>query len=151
MKIGGEVFPAFQPYIKPAYEIHISGCTRNCLGCQNPELQDFNYGEELDVNEYIKKLKKRTKFYEVISILGGDLLCQDFFEAENFARMLRVAFPKKDLWLFTGEKIHLVPRWAKEVFDYIKVGEYKEEMKQEGFPASTNQQLLKKGVDYGRN
>ena len=148
MKIGGEVFPAFNPYNKPTYEIHISGCNRKCKGCHNYNLQDFTFGEELNLNEYIKKLKKRVKFYDVIAILGGDLLQQDFVEARDFAIQLRTAFRKKELWLFTGEEIHLVPKWAKEVFDYIKTGPYMERKAQEGFPASSNQKLLKKGKDY---
>ena len=152
MKIGGEVFPAFNPYDKPTYEIHISGCNNRCPGCHNELLQDFEYGEELDLNKFIIKLKQRTKFYEAIAILGGDLLSQDFFEAKDFGTQLRVAFPKKELWLFTGEEnIYLVPAWAKEVFDYIKVGCYDETRKQDGFPASSNQQLLKKGKDYNGN
>ena len=149
MKIGGEVFPAFNPYNKSTYEIHVSGCTRKCKGCHNSDLQDFTFGENLDLNEYIKKLRKRAKFYDIIAILGGDLLCQEFDEARAFAIQLRTAFRKKELWLFTGEEIHGVPKWAKEVFDYIKTGPYMEKFKQEGFPASSNQKLLKKGVDYG--
>ena len=148
IKIGGEVFPAFNPYDKPTYEIHLSGCTRKCKGCHNEILQNFNYGEELNTIEFINKLKTRVKLYDVISIMGGDLLCQDFFEAKDFINMLKLAFKKKEFWLFTGAEIHEVPLWAKEDFDYIKTGCYKEELKQEGFPASSNQKLLRKGVDY---
>ena len=148
MKLGGEVFPAFNPYNKPTYEIHLSGCTRNCKGCHNKELQSFQFGTDIDLNKYLKKLRKRTKFYDAICIMGGDLLCQDFEDAQGFAIMLRTAFPKKELWLFTGEEIHLVPKWAKEIFDYIKTGPYIENQAKEGFPASSNQKLLKKGKDY---
>ena len=148
MKIGGEVFPAFNPYNKPTYEIHVSGCKRGCKGCHNDALQDFEYGQEVDMSKFISKLKKRVKLYDAISIMGGDLLHQNFFEARDFVMQLRMAFRNKEFWLFTGEKIHNVPKWAKEYFDYIKVGAYREDLKQEGFPASSNQKLLKKGVDY---
>jgi len=149
MKLGGEVFPAFQPYNKPTYEIHVSGCTRNCKGCHNYALHDFNYGEEINLNEYFKKLKKRAKLYEAVCIMGGDLLCQDTIEAMDFVKMLKVTLSNKELWLFTGEDdINSIPRWAKETFDYIKIGHYDEDLKQEGFPASSNQKLLQMGVDY---
>ena len=149
MKLAGEIFPAFNPYNKSTYEIHISGCKNNCKGCHNKEMQDFEYGEELDIDKYIKKLKKRTKLYDAICVMGGDLLSQDFDEASHFTYALRLNFRRKELWLFTGVKgIHLVPKWAKECFDYIKVGPYIENLKQEGFPASSNQKLLKKGKDY---
>jgi len=148
MKIGGEVFPAFNPYHKSTYEIHISGCTRKCKGCQNPILQDFEYGEDLDIDTYLFALQKRAKFYDAICIMGGDLLCQDLVEAETFAKVLKVAFPQKELWLFTGAELEVVPDWAKETFDYIKTGTYQEHLKQTGFPASSNQKLLQKGKDY---
>jgi anaerobic ribonucleoside-triphosphate reductase activating protein len=149
MKIGGEVFPAFNPYDKPTYEIHISGCTRGCKGCHNKILQDFNYGDTLEFRLYLRKLKKRSNFYDAISIIGGDLLCQDLKEAEEFSLLLRISFPEKELWLFTGENnLQKIPKWAKEIFDYIKIGCYQEELKQEGFPSSKNQKLLKKGINY---
>ena len=148
MNIGGEQYPVFNPYDKPTYEIHVSGCRRNCKGCHNKELQDFNYGEELNTHKIINKLKKRKKFFDTISIVGGDLLCQDFFESWNFIISLKSSFRNKEFWLFTGDEIHNVPKYAKEIFDYIKVGRYIEESKTKGFPSSLNQKLLKKGVDY---
>lgn len=151
MKLGGEVFPAFKPYDKPTYEIHISGCKNNCKGCHNKVLQDFDYGEDLDVVKYFTKLKERTKFYEAICIMGGDLLDQDIIEMMDFCKLLQVSFSDKELWLFTGKQIQEIPEELLEIFDYIKVGEYKEELQQEGFPSSKNQKLLKKGVDYGRD
>lgn len=148
MNIGGTTFPAFNPYDKPAYEIYVSGCKRKYKYCQNKELQDFKYGEELVIDNIILKLKERSDLYEVISILGGDLLSQNMEEAENFSRILRASFKNKELWLFTGEEIEGIPGWCFEIFDYIKIGHYDENLKQEGFPSSSNQKLLKKGLDY---
>ena len=143
MNLGGEIFPAFNPYNKPTYEIHISGCTRKCKGCHNKELQNFNFGSPLNLDSYIPNLIKKEKFFDAISIVGGDLLCQKEEDALEFISLLRKHFPDKDLWLFTGATEEELPLWAKELFDYIKVGCYKEELKQIGFPSSSNQKVLK--------
>ncbi len=150
MKIGGEVFPAFNPYEQATYEIHISGCSRNCNSCHNKNLQDFDYGEEIDIEKYIKKLKERQKFFSNISVMGGDLLCQNETEAILFSKALREAFPHTRLWLFTGEEEENIPLWVKTYYDIIKVGEWKIEKKlpEGSFPASSNQKILIRGIDY---
>ena len=148
MKIASILFPVFNPYEKSTLEIYISGCNRKCDFCHNPELQNFNYGSELNIEELIKYLSERNSLFEIISITGGDLLCQNEKEAINFVFNLKSYFSYKEFWLFTGEEIENCPKWVLDSFDVIKTGVYKEELKQEGFPASTNQKLLKKGTNY---
>lgn len=149
MKIGGTQFPVFNPYKKSTYEIYVSGCKRKCKNCNNQMLQDFDYGKSINISAFFIDLKKRTDLYEAIAILGGDLLHQNEQEALDFSNMLRTSFPNKELWLFTGEELDDIPNWAKEIFDYIKTGCYREDLQQEGFPSSSNQKLLKRGIDYG--
>jgi hypothetical protein len=52
------------------------------------------------------------------------------------------------MWLFTGSEKEKIPLWGFEYFDRIKVGSYKEELKQDGFPSSSNQRMLVKRKDY---
>ena len=54
--------------------------------------------------------------------------------------------PKKEYWLFT--RYEDLPCWVLEFFDVIKIGEYKQDLKVDGFPASSNQKILKRGRDY---
>jgi anaerobic ribonucleoside-triphosphate reductase activating protein len=141
-------FPVFKPYKKSAAEIYISGCTNDCDGCCNNQLKDFDYGEDLIYDDVVVYLKRRSDLFDVISILGGDLLCQEEKEAEKFSKILRNSFEDKELWLFTGKELEFCPHWVFNCFDYLKVGKFDINKIQDGFPASTNQRLLKKGLDY---
>ena len=149
MYIGGIQFPTFKPYKKAAYEIYVAGCTRNCHNCHNPELQDFKFGDKLDIKKLITDIRKVKNLVEIIAVTGGDLLCNDPTEAERLAGMLRVNFEDKELWLFTGANKEECPDWVWELFDIVKIGRYEHTKSKEGsFPASSNQRLLKKGRDY---
>lgn len=146
MKIGGYIFPSFNPYDKPCFEIYISGCTRNCKGCHANELANFDYGQEINIEEYIKTfLLTRSAFFDIISITGGDLLCQNQDEALEFIEALYLAFPKKEFWLFTGEDdFKKIPDYCTHYFDVIKYGSYKEELKTNKFPITSNQKIWRK-------
>jgi anaerobic ribonucleoside-triphosphate reductase activating protein len=150
MNIASIQFPCFNPYMEPTIEIYVSGCNRKCKGCHNPELQNFNYGEPLDLEKLINYLKEREELFTSISITGGDLLEQNSNEAYIFITELRLNFPNKMLWLFTGAEKEEVLSYKLLInnFDFIKVGKYIVELEQEGFPTSVNQELLKKGKDY---
>lgn len=146
MKIGGVVFPAFKPYNKSAYEIHISGCTKNCLGCHNKDLQSFEFGDELNFYELVKHMAERRDLFEAISIMGGDLLSQDRSEALEFIFLLRNTFFDKEFWLFTGYEIEELPEWVWQYFHWIKTGPYKQELNSDGLLASSNQKLIDTGL-----
>ena len=148
MKIGGIQFPVFKPYIKPAIEIYISGCNMDCSDCQNPELQDFHFGNTIDINKLIEYLAVRREMYDIISIVGGDLLSQPASEAVQLIFLLTNTFLDKEFWLFTGKDRKEVQDWVWSYFDYVKVGKYDKLLQQKGFPSSSNQKLLKKGIDY---
>lgn len=141
-------FPAFNAYDGVAFEIYVSGCYRNCPGCHNPDMQDFNFGKALDLFDLMQDLTRNEKWFDIISFLGGDLLCQDIEEAKKLVWALQLGFPQKRLWLFTGAEIGDIDPTFKEAFDVIKTGVYVEELRQNGFPASSNQRLLRKGIDY---
>jgi len=148
MKIANIQHPIFLPYNKPTIEIFISGCNDGkgrCKKCHNPQLWNFDVGDEINDNFY-KNLKEKEDFYECISLLGGCPLDQDRHDLLDFLMRLRHLFPDKEKWLFTGKDE--VPNWVKEYFDYIKIGKYDENLKTDGFPASSNQRVLKRGVDF---
>lgn len=148
MNIAGVVFPAFNAYDGVAYEIYVSGCTNACYNCHSPALMDFNYGSPIDLAKLVADIDVKRDWIDTIAILGGDLLCQDKFDAMRLVTVLKANFSDKKFWLFTGSEIEDIPSWMKEIFDVIKTGKYVEELKQVGFPASSNQKVLKRGIDY---
>lgn len=136
-----------------ALEIYFSGCKRNCYGCHNPELQDFNKG--IDYYKWLKQINlKLVEFDSIIDnvwILGGEPLDNDYWNI--FEVILHI--PKdKQIWLFTGYDFEEVPLIFKIWCNYIKCGAYIEELKtsdniQYGIKlATSNQKIYKKGKDY---
>lgn len=125
MKLAGTEFNL----LDGTFDIFVSGCYRECKGCFNPEAQDFNFGEELNVEVLIKKIKEHNNLIKSIRIMGGDLLCQDEIIALDFSTVLFKEFPEKDLVLYTGEYKDNIPKWCFELFNAIKYGPYIEELR----------------------
>ena len=149
MNIAGIINDAVNGYDGVAIEIYVSGCTHGCKGCHNPEMQSFNYGEPLDMLKLIQYSTDQEQWYDIISILGGDLLCSHEDEAKKLGWTLKLGFPQKKLWLFTGAEHKDIPQWCYEVFDVIKYGRYIEELRDESYElATTNQCYIRKGCDY---
>jgi hypothetical protein len=155
VNLAGIQFPVFNPYGKSTVEIYISGCYMKCPSCHNKELQDFKYGEKLDKNKLVSYLIQREGLFSIVAITGGELLDQDKKEAQDLVYWLIHACPdiygddrRIKFWLFTGKEKQDIPDWVFEYFDIVKMGCYKVNKKQEGFPASKNQKVLVKGKDY---
>lgn len=84
--------------------LFVSGCTNRCPGCFQPETWDFHYGQPFTQEtqeELLEALK--PEFIQGLTLLGGEPM-----EPENqkvlaeFLRRVRAAFPKKDIWCYTG-------------------------------------------------
>jgi anaerobic ribonucleoside-triphosphate reductase activating protein len=148
MNIAGIIYDAINIYDGIAIEIYISGCIHQCSGCHNPEMQDFNFGLPLDTYELMNVLNRNQKWFDIISILGGDLLCQQKEEAQALMWTIRLEYPNKKLWLFTGKDSNEIPQWCFEIFDVIKTGRYMQNFEPGEKLASWNQKLLYKGKDY---
>lgn len=85
--------------------IFVSGCTHNCEGCFNEDLQSFDYGTEWD----LKAEKEFISFVENpvvvgVNILGGEPLQQTMDDSlVNLLEKLKTKFPDKSIWLWTGD------------------------------------------------
>ncbi len=137
--------------------LYVSGCTRHCRNCFNPETWDFSAGNSFDQNaedEIIEAL--RPDYIKGLSLLGGEP-----FEPQNrkalasFVRRVREILPEKSVWCYTGydyEKDLLTGRVggfesAAELLSLIDVlvdGEFIEEKKiiDLRFRGSENQRII---------
>jgi len=131
-----------------SFDIFVSGCDRACPGCFNPEAQDFYYGDKFYFSPIIKKIRDYSSFIDNIRIMGGDLLCQEFYFIIYLPLILKKNFPNKKLWLFTGAEFEEVPKLLLGFFDVIKTGRYMRELATNGELASSNQRYYYKGVNY---
>jgi anaerobic ribonucleoside-triphosphate reductase activating protein len=84
--------------------VFVSGCTRHCKECFQPQTWDFDYGEPL-TQEVLDGILKTLEPPHIagLTVLGGEP-----FEPKNQAgvaellRQVRARFPEKSLWAFTG-------------------------------------------------
>ena len=104
--------------------LFVSGCTHNCKGCFNKDLQDFNYGDiwsnkvEDEILSYIK-----NDNIVGLNILGGEPLQQTKDDdLINFLKRVKNE-TNKNIWLWSGylfeEIIEDVLR--REFLDYIDI------------------------------
>lgn len=116
-------------------EIWFQGCKLNCLGCQNPELQDFSSGIYYDTNLLLEHIKTYNNFYNSIVYLGGEPLCQPkaLYEIASKSKLPNI--------LYTGYNYSEIPDYIKDVMYVIVAGPYKEEFKIDGFPITANQEI----------
>lgn len=137
-------------------EIYLSGCTRDCPGCQNIELQSFSIGTQY--REYMPRLTYQLSrpFVDNIVIMGGEPLEQERVNLEDLIKRLKSfnKYYERKLGIFTGFEFEEVPHWIKSNVDYIKCGRYDEELRSDSYIsngiqlASTNQRVYMRGVDY---
>lgn len=90
--------------------LFIQGCDRHCFGCFNPDTWDFNGGKEWTKetkNKFIKLIDK--PYINRISVLGGEPLAeQNLNEVLPLIKEIRISFPDKTIWLYTGYNFDLL-------------------------------------------
>ena len=84
--------------------IFVSGCKFHCKGCFNSKAQDYNFGKEFDsqMEDLILNYLKDNK-YSGLSLLGGDVMCQDNDGLAILIDLCKKTHElKKDVWCWTG-------------------------------------------------
>lgn len=129
--------------------LFVQGCDRHCFNCFNSETWDFNGGKEWTEEAKNKFMELIDRPYiRRISVLGGDPLAeQNLDEVLSLIKEIRISFPKKSIWLYTGyelseiikqeqyEKVSGIPSvWSKRWkiisnIDVLVDGEYIDEQK----------------------
>lgn len=83
--------------------LFVSGCTNNCDGCFNKDLQDFNYGDKWTKEteeEFIGYVKNPN--IKGVNILGGEPM--DQIQDKDLINLLKriKEETKKSIWLWSG-------------------------------------------------
>lgn len=118
---------------KPSFTIWFAGCSHKCKGCHNPLLWDINNGSEYTPKEILEVIKSIDYDYDDVVLLGGEPLEQD--DIIELCGLL--ADEGYKVWLYTGYTA--VPKQIVGKLYFAKLGKYEEDLKQEGFPSSSNQ------------
>ena len=90
--------------------LFVQGCDRHCFNCFNPDTWDFNCGKEWTEetkNKFIKLIDR--PYINRISVLGGEPLAeQNLDEVLSLIKEIRISFPEKSIWLYTGYNFDLL-------------------------------------------
>ena len=125
LKSGASSFLDYPDNKSLAIIVYILGCTHNCHDCQNPELQDINYTDniteittELFV-EYIRKLSNKYKTNKLI-LSGGDPLYPDNIDfVKEFLKSTDL-----DVCIYTGYSVDYVKDNCVSDFKFLKCGKH---------------------------
>ena len=84
--------------------LFVQGCPFHCFGCFNSDTWDFNGGKEWTEETKDKFLKLIDRSYiKRVSFLGGECLAQqNLNEILSLIQEIRISYPEKTIWLYTG-------------------------------------------------
>lgn len=121
--------------------IFFQGCNRHCPGCHNPSTWAIDAGWEVDIDILIKIIIVNTPMRK-ITISGGEPLLQ----LQGLIALTRKLHQKDfNLAVYTGENLDEVPRLLLSYIDYIKIGEFRQNLQTSVKPyiGSSNQRFIK--------
>lgn len=131
--------------------LFVSGCPHHCPGCHNKEAQDFNYGEEFNEEEILKRIKENS-ILNGITISGGEPLCKENVPGVlKFIKDVKEIRPEFNVWCYSGYTLdQLIDRNDEETnkclneIDVLVDGRFVEEKKDPTlkFRGSSNQRIL---------
>lgn len=89
--------------------LFVQGCPFHCFGCFNSDTWDFNGGKEWTEKTKDKFMKLINRPYiKRISFLGGECLAeQNLDEILSLIKQIRISFPEKTIWLYTGYHVFI--------------------------------------------
>lgn len=84
--------------------LFVQGCPFHCKNCFNSDTWDFNGGKEWTEETKNKFMELINRPYiKRVSFLGGECLAeQNLDEVLKLVQEIRISFPAKTIWLYTG-------------------------------------------------
>lgn len=88
----------------------LSGCSHHCYNCQNPQTWNPNSGIPFDESAKQEIFNELSKDYiSGITFSGGDPLYEyNLDEVLKLTQQIRISFPEKSIWLYTGYNFDLL-------------------------------------------
>ena len=103
----------------------IPGCTHKCPGCHNAWTADYNQGEEFTKDTFEELCSILDKPYiKGLTISGGDPMDQDEQTLIDLIQLcfdIKLEYPTKDIWLYTGYYKDDLKDKQIELLNYIDV------------------------------
>lgn len=125
--------------------VFVAGCSRRCVGCQNPDLwyaDKFEPHPVEGVKEELDRFVTESKgMIDSVVFVGGDWMMYQpqYCELAKWAqsRGLRTV-------LYTGENFEMLPEYVRRVSDWVIDGAWRRDLPGV-FPPSTNQRVFHQG------
>ena len=129
---------------KVSYNLYFSGCSKTpkCKGCHNPGLWERDEKCKAELFEWLEEIKFcAQELVEAVVFLGGEPLDQPeaVYILAKEARELGM-----ETWLYTSVEYQDIPERIVNLMDVTVSGEYVEDKRHNGFPASTNQEVIRR-------
>ena len=129
--------------------LYTQGCPYHCKNCFNPETWDFGAGQEWsqEQEDLVIKLLE-PQYIKRLTILGGEPLVErNIKPLERLLQRVRLTYPDKVIWLYTGGLFENESIKHPEIFKYIDVlidGRFVDELKDLtlAFKGSSNQRII---------
>lgn len=88
----------------------LSGCSHHCYNCQNPQTWNPDSGIPFDESAKQEIFNELSKDYiSGITFSGGDPLHENNLdEVLKLVQEIRISFPEKTIWLYTGYNFDLL-------------------------------------------
>ena len=88
----------------------LSGCSHHCYNCQNPQTWNPDSGIPFDDSAKQEIFNELSKDYiSGITFSGGDPLHENNLdEVLKLVKEIRISFPEKSIWLYTGYNFDLL-------------------------------------------
>ena len=90
--------------------LFVQGCPFHCKNCFNSDTWDFNGGKEWTEETKNKFMELIDRPYiKHVSFLGGECLAeQNLDEVLSLIKEIRISYPEKTIWLYTGYNFDLL-------------------------------------------
>lgn len=125
------------------------GCPYHCKNCFNPETWDFNSGKEWSEEQENMILKLlEPNYIKRFTILGGEpLLNRNKKPLERLLSKIRLLYPDKKIWMYTGGKYEELKEEFIDVLKNVDIlidGRYVDELKDYKLKwrGSSNQRII---------
>lgn len=105
--------------------LFVQGCPFHCFNCFNSETWDFNGGKEWteEIKDKFMKIIDRP-YIKRVSFLGGECLAEQNLDGIlDLIKEIRISFPEKTIWLYTGFRWNYIMNYQPvetDDFDYIE-------------------------------
>lgn len=120
--------------------IYFSGCSLRCKGCHNKEFWDKKSGTLMSDDQIMEKINNPLANY--VAFLGGEPTDQLPFLLHMLKRVTKET--DKKIALYSGREFEQLPQQLLSYPSFIVCGPYRQDLHQEGWPASSNQRVFKK-------